>query len=471
MTQAITLADVLAATGGQVAAAHATSFSRVGTDTRTLATGDLFVAILGNRFDGHAFLAEAHARGAAGAIVSRDAPAPAGLTLVRVGDTRRALGDLARHRRSASRIPLVAITGSNGKTTTKDLCAAILAEAGPTLATEGNFNNEIGLPLTLLRLGPEHRYAVVELGMNAPGEIAALARIARPDVGVVTNVGPAHVGRLGSIDAIARAKGELLRALGPGGCAIFPGDDARLAAEAEHLPAAARVRFGERDGDEARLIAVEPFGRDGQRVRLRLGGIEFAARIALPGRHNALNALAAAAAARALGVDAAKIAAGLERARFSPHRSRLVALAGRTVLDDCYNANPASMVAALAAIAELRRDGGRLTPRGGTCGAAAVLGEMRELGDEAARLHTEVGAAVAVAGLDLLVCVGDAAAAIADGAVAAGMPVARVVRVADAAAAADAVRARTHPGDLVLVKGSRGARLEEVLANLEREGS
>ena len=302
---------VLRATGGTLlpAGGQAAVAAAVRTDSRLVQDGDLFVALRGEHFDGHEFVGRARAAGAVAAIVSREVP-EAGLPLVRVADTVRALGDLARAWRERFAIPVVAVTGSNGKTTTKDMCAAIFAEIGPVLATAGNLNNEIGLPLTVLGLSEHHRFAVVEAAMRGPGEIAYLGGIAQPDVGVITNVAPAHLGRLGSLAAIARAKAELWSTLRPGGRAVYPSDEPLLEAQAAQLAAESRLRFGDSAGDAVRIERAEPAGAATD-VRLRVGGEAVAFRLPVPGSHNVLNAAAAAAAAFAAGVGPAAIAAGL----------------------------------------------------------------------------------------------------------------------------------------------------------------
>jgi UDP-N-acetylmuramoyl-tripeptide--D-alanyl-D-alanine ligase len=462
----ITLAEAAAATGGSVVGDAGAAFGGVSIDSRTVQPGELFFAVRGDRFDGHDFVGAALARGAGGLVVARGreaaaAGAPAALV---VADVRQALGALARARRVALDPIVVGITGSNGKTTTKELTAAILEEAagaGAVLRTLGNLNNDLGVPLTLLRLTPAHRYAVIEMGMSALGEIAALAALARPDVGVVTNVAPAHLEHLGSLERIAQAKGELFAALGPGGRAVLPDDQPLLEAQAAAIPEAARYRFGASARARARLAAVTPAGEAGLDLGLVVEGAAVACRLPLVGPHNARNAAAAAAAAAALGLGPDVIARGLGRGRTAAHRSAVTLVAGRRVLDDCYNANPASTRAALEMLCSLRRPGQA---------ALALLGDMLELGPESPRLHEEVGALAARLGVDELVTVGALGRHIALGARAAGMAPARVTEAADAGAAAAVAHGRTRPGDWVLVKGSRGMRLETALEALGRLG-
>jgi UDP-N-acetylmuramoyl-tripeptide--D-alanyl-D-alanine ligase len=425
----------------------------------------LWFAIVGERFDGHDFAAQAVASGAAGLVVAggraRSLP-PLDVTVVEVADTVRALGDLARaHRLRLPSLRVVGVTGSNGKTTTKEMVAAILAtEAGDAAVhkTEGNFNNHLGLPLTLLRLGAAHRYAVIEMGMSALGEIAYLASLARPDVGVIVNVGPVHLEGLGTIDNVARAKGELFAALAPAGTAVYPDGDPRIAAQAAGSRAVRQLRFGEAPGVPVRLERADA-DVDGTALELRLpDGAAITTRVSAVGIHNARNAAAAAAAAWALGVPADAIGRGLASARPAKHRSTIVEIGGRRVIDDCYNASPLSTAAALDTLAVLARKHGAR--------AVAVLGDMLELGADEALLHRNIGERAAHAGVDLLVAVGPRAEHYAEGAFAAGMSGERVVHTEDVRVAAGSALHATQPGDFILVKASRGARLERVVDGL-----
>jgi UDP-N-acetylmuramoyl-tripeptide--D-alanyl-D-alanine ligase len=480
---AMTLDEVTRATGGRALTPARGPFAAASIDSRSLQRDDLFFALPGTRVDGHDFCAAALRAGAGALVVTADrapdfavAAQDAHAALVAVPDVRRALADLARARRlqlapescpgafpSAPRpLTVVGVTGSNGKTTTKELLAAILetaAGAEAVLATTGNLNNDLGVPLTLLRLEARHRFAVVEMGMSAPGEIAALCGLAAPAVGVITGIAPAHLEHLGSLEAIARAKGELFAALPPDGVAIYPDDQPLLAAEAARLPAAQRRTFGAGEGATVRIAAVVPRGAAGLTLELRVGGVAITCDLPLPGPHNARNAAAAAAVATTLGVAPDVIAKGLSRGRTAAHRSTIVAVAGRHVIDDCYNANPASTRAGLEMLASLR-------PAGQT--AVAVLGDMLELGATSAALHFEVGQAAARLGIDHLVAVGVLAQEILRGARRGGMDAGRLAPAVDPVAAAREVQARTAPGDWVLVKASRGMRLERVIEELRR---
>lgn len=429
------------------------------TDTRTLQEGELFIPLRGENFDGHDYLLQAVSRGAA-ACLSEEVVAGLPVPVIRVSDTLKALGDLAAALRLAFAAPVAAVTGSSGKTTTKEMLAAILSLTGPGLKTEGNFNNLVGLPLTLFRLNlDEHRWVVLEMGMSARGEIARLAEIGAPQVGIITNVGPAHLETLHGLDGVARAKGELFAALPAGGTAIINADDEKVAA----IPVANGVRrlfYGLSAGAEVRGEEIEP-GGDSVSFRLVLPTGSRPVRLRLPGRHNVHNALAAAAAAFALGVDERVIAEGLELFRPTKGRMETVVLPGGvTLVEDTYNANPLSVKAALTALDEMGGEGKRI----------AVLGDMLELGPEAATLHREVGEAAA-ARVDHLLLLGEMAAETAAGAREGGLDPGRVRILASHEEATASLRELMRPGDRVLVKGSRGMRMEKVCAALRQADS
>ena len=434
---------------------RAMRFARVIIDGRTAAPGDLYVAIRGASLDGHDFLAQAVAAGATGVVVADDRigagiPDLGEATVVSARDPRELFGAVARFHRRRWGKKIVAVTGSTGKTTTKDLTAAALGVAGRVHASAGSLNNETGVPLTLLGLRPHHDMAVVEMGMRGLGQIAELCAIAEPDVGVVVNAGVAHVGVVGSVEAIARGKGEMFHHLPEGGCAVLPSGDPRLAREAERAPR--RITFGEEAGAGVRLRGYRPLPEDIEsELELEVGGSVIAARLALIGKHVALDAACAVAAALALGVDAEAAARGLRSARPPRMRGETARVAGRNLLVDCYNANPVSMAAALEALADLRG--------GGRGRAFAVLGDMLELGEETAQAHRDTGrhaAELAVA----VIALGDQKAEVLAGVQDAG---GTGWAADDPDAAAHLVLAETAPGDWILVKASRGMRLERVV--------
>jgi UDP-N-acetylmuramoyl-tripeptide--D-alanyl-D-alanine ligase len=449
------------------------SFGSVSTDTRAIPPGGLFVALTGERFDAHDFLREAGAKGAGAAVVRRGTPGVPGLPLFTVDDTLRGLGALAAFHRRRFAVPVAAVAGSAGKTTTKEMLAAILGTRGPALATEGNLNNEVGVPLTLLRLSKEHTAAVVELGMNHPGELARLTAIARPDAGVVTLVAAEHLEFLKDLDGVAEAEGELYRGLLPGATAVVNADDPRCLAEAEHIaPGVKRIFFGKSPFADVRLLESTPLGVEGQKIFLEGeewggrsgGGVRGAnlqrsrceVRLGFVGEHNAMNAAAAAAVARALSFTFEEISRGLSSARPYSHRSRIVAGAGGiTILDDCYNASPASMAAALATLATLVAGGG------GKGRAVAVLGDMLELGTAEEEEHRMLGRNAREAGVAVAAFFGPRSPlTFKEFFSSSSSSSAHFTEVEPLLAW---LRPRLRAGDLVLVKGSRGMKLERVV--------
>ena len=388
------LQEAARATGGRVHGANA-RFAGVTTDSRKVAAEDLFVALSGERFDGHAYVGEAMNRGAVAAMTARAVDTPMKLPQVVVADTRIGLGKLAAHWRARFALPLVALTGSNGKTTVKEMIAAILAQhcgsRSMVLATQGNLNNDIGMPLTLLGLREAHRFAVIEMGMNHEGEIDYLTRIAQPNVALVNNAQRAHVGILGSVEAIARAKGEIYSGLRSSGVAIVNEDDP-YAAYWKKLNAGRRiVTFGMSDRADVRATV------EGPQVRFVTPADAFAVVLQVSGEHNVRNALAACAAAHALEIPPHDMQDGLNHFAGVPGRlQRRPGRSGSTVIDDTYNANPESMKAAIRVLAA---QAGR---------TVFVMGDMGELGDAGPEMHAEVGAFAREAGVDALLATGEA---------------------------------------------------------------
>jgi len=462
-TPRFTPEELAAATGGRWAGAAPEALEGVSTDTRTLARGALFVALRGERFDGHDHLAAAAERGAAAVVVSEawlGTPAAAGprgdgLPLLAVGDTLAALGAVANHHRRRFRIPLVGVTGSNGKTTTREMIASILATRGPVLRTEGNLNNEVGVPLTLLRLAPGHAAAVIEMGMNHAGEIARIAALAEPYVGVVTNAGMAHLEHFGDRDGIADAKAELYAALPGNGIVVANADDARMLRRAQAC-ARRMVTFAAGRSRRGDVVAMDVRqGEDGLRFTLGIGNREVPVHVpGLVGEHNATNAAAAAACCVALGCTDREVQVGLASVVPVGRRLRLERLAsGVRLVDDCYNANPDSMAAALRTAVALA-GGGRVV---------AVLGDMLELGALEAEAHHALGEAVAQAGVRHLATFGPRTAATAEAARAAGLDPFHTV---DMDALVSWTRANVTAPDVLLVKGSRGMKLERLVEAL-----
>ena len=457
------VAEVAFATGGRLEPRDAGPGRVTGvcTDTRDELAGRLFVALVGERFDAHDFLERAVEAGAAALLVGEAGLARVGgraaldprVDVVVVPDTLRALGDLARHHRRGTTGPVVALTGSNGKTSTKEILRAVLSRSRSVLATDGNLNNLIGLPLTLLGLEPEHEVCVAEMGMNAKGEIARMVEIAEPTVGLVTNVGTAHIGELGSIEAIASAKGEMFRGLAPEATAVANADDPRVM---EQLGDRAARTFGRAFGADVRLLGAEPAAA-GQRIRLSVDGAVVEARLSLVGAHNAMNAAAAVAAATAAApeLDPETLARGLEAAQAAAGRLTVRRLAELTVIDDAYNANAHSALAAIDTARTLAPEG-RLV---------AAFGAMKELGTFSEAAHREVGEALARAGARVVATFGPEARALADAASAGG--VAAHHEDADFDALGDWLSGQLRPGDVVLIKGSRATRMERLIPRLE----
>jgi len=451
-------AEIARLTGGRLERSSDRPIRGAAVDSRRIQPGNLFVALPGERTDGHDHLVAAVEAGAAGLLVSRPGQLPSAIddvTVVRVTQPLPALHALAAAWRRRFDPLTVGITGSIAKTSTKEAIAAVLATTYRTLKNEGNENNEIGLPLTVLRLGRSHEALVLEMGMYVEGEISDLVRIGRPRIGVVTAVQPVHLARMGSIEAIEAEKGRLVEGLPPNGTAILNADDARVRAMAGRT--AARVlTYGFAGDADVGADGIESLGPDGMRFDLRTRAGRRWIVIQGLGRHAVHNALAAAAVGVAAGVDLESIGRGLAEAFGAAHRGELVRLGDVTIVDDSYNAAPASMVAALDVLAGLA--GRRI----------AVLGEMLELGEESETGHLEVGR-VAGRVADLLVVVGEEAGGIAEGAVEAGLEPERILRVADAEAAFEVLRPRLGPGDVVLVKASRGIALDRLVEALRED--
>jgi UDP-N-acetylmuramoyl-tripeptide--D-alanyl-D-alanine ligase len=443
-----TIQQIAAWAGGRLSGAPDAMVRRVVTDSRVVQAGDLFVALKGDRFDGHDFIAAVMAQGAAGCLVQEGCgERPPGLTAVEVGDTLAALQHLAGAWRSTLPVRVVGITGSSGKTSTKDFTHAILSNRLSGWCTQGNLNNHIGVPLTLLAGGIGDAFAVVEMGMNHAGEIAPLAAMARPEVGIITNIGVAHIEYLGSREAIAREKGALVAALPARGVAVLPAEDDFLPL-LEELSSARILTAGLGRGD-VQAVDVAPVG-GGSRFGLIYEGQRVEVELGVAGLHMVRNAALAAAAALALDLPLEAAAEGLRGMKLTKGRMERRMIRGVEFLDDTYNANPDSMKAALATLAQWPAQGRRI----------AVLGRMGELGSHARDGHVAVGRA-AGAGIDWLLTVGPEADWIAAAAREEGCL--EVAHFEDTTTAARALAAAVEEGDVVLVKGSRSARMERVL--------
>ncbi len=474
----ITVAQIMQWTGGEKLAGSLSAAVRgVSIDSRSVKPGELFVPLKGERVDGHEFAADALARGAAAVLVARDwvenvinqldkaALAAGEFGLVAVQDTLSALQDLAREYRSLFSPSIIAITGSTGKTSTKDMTASILSQMGPTLKSLGNFNNEIGLPLTLLRLDESHKTAVVEMGMRGPGQIRLLTELARPRVGIVTNVGTVHMELLGSQKAIQKAKQELIEAMEPGSVAVLNGDDPLVKEMASAAADKEIIYYGWQEGPQdtssrdnwVTAEHVVSRGEEGVTFDLCYQGESVAVRLPLPGKYQVSNALAAAAGALAVGATLDQVQAGLGGTSLSKMRMELIPwLGGGLVINDAYNANPTSMAAALHTAKEIA----------GSRRLVLVLGDMLELGDLSQEAHREIGRQAAELDPTYLITVGRLAQEYGKGAQAAGLDGAKIEYCLDLEDAQEAVLQLARPGDVILVKGSRGLALEHVVESL-----
>jgi len=445
------LSQIAQLAGGSISSGDQTVVvNKVSTDSRTLKSSELFVALRGENFDGHNFVESAAQIGAAGAIVEStwNGEIPKNFALIRAKDTLQAYQDLAANYRKSLMLKVVAITGSNGKTSTKDFTAAVLAHRFRVTKTEGNFNNHVGLPRTILEATSADEIGVWEIGMNHPGEIATLAKVAAPDVAIITNIGVAHIEFMGSREKIAEEKAALAEAVGADGAIILNADDLftkTIASRARRKVILAGTNSG---SIQAAEITQSGTGAD---FTILEGAHRCRAQLSVPGLHMVQNALLAIAAGRAFGLSLEECAAELAAAPLTRARSQIKDIGGVQFLDDSYNANPDSMKAALRTLVELDADGKRI----------AVLGEMRELGDQSERGHREVGETAAVLKIDQLIAIGNIAAAIADAAGQAGLRKTTIVK--STSEAAEVLGEIAAPGDLVLIKGSRAARTEEVI--------
>ena len=480
----ITAGEIAKAIGARlVNGENSTVFHGLSTDSRSIQDGDLFIALTGDRFDGHNFVGDTLRKGASGAIVTRSffqtkgaeyfrsianrvfsvekmqSPGPAVFV---VDDTLKALGDLAAWWRRQHRAKVVAITGSSGKTTAKEMTSSVLEISNRILKTRGNFNNLIGLPLTLLGLEEQHDKVVLEMGMNRPGEISRLTEIADPDVGVILNVGMAHMEGLGSLEGIAEAKAELMERIRPEAFMVLNGDDELLMKKAGAI-SRKKMTFGLGERNDVRARGIESRGLEGTRFQVEYGENAWPAELNIPGFHNVMNALAAFAVGIALGEKPEKIIEGLSRYEGMKGRFGIVRLQRNMVLvDDTYNANPTSLKAALESVGTLRTKGGRLI---------VGLGDMLELGDAAVQAHRNAGELVARVGAVRFFALGEHARDMEQGALAAGMSPGRVRIVQDVKEMAESILEEMKEGDVILLKGSRRMGLERVSEEIQKRHS
>lgn len=455
--------DIIGATGGTLVMGRADKmFADVSTDTREPQSGKLFVPLKGPRFDGHAFISTAVRNGAAGLLIKtgeeerlREIKGDGAVTVISVPDTLAALGDISRYWRSRFHFPVVAITGTAGKTTTKEMAAQILGRTKNTLKTEGNFNNLVGLPLTLLRLRDEHEVAILEMGTSVPGEIGRLSHLAIPDVALITNIGPAHLEGLKSVSLVREEKGELFRSLSGQGTAVVNADDEAIL-ELARRRSGKSITYGLSSGAEVTAQGVRN-NAQGLSFILKMGDSSLNVQMAVAGTHNLMNALAAAAIAVTLGTAREVICQGLQSFRPMPGRMAIISLGnGAFLINDSYNANPLSLREALLTLRDLR----------GERRGFVVLGDMLELGEEAEKWHEEIGGLLAATGVHRVFLRGAFARVTAAGAQKNGMSMSRIIFPSTPNEIVDELSSSLRSGDWLLVKGSRAMKLEEVIDSI-----
>ncbi len=459
------LSDVLLATGGRFVSGPAKArFASVSTDTRTIQKGDMFLALTGANFDGAEFALDAVRKGAGGIIVETVPEQEVNVPVIQVDDALRALGDLAAYRRAeVTDLNVVGITGSSGKTTVKEMAAAILSQEFNVLKTTGNFNNLIGMPLSLLPVDNQHDVAVLEMGMNRPGEIARMTEIADPDIACIVNVQAAHLAGLGSVEGVARAKGEIFDGCSSWAKLCVNYDDKLVRGLARKMHQE-QIPYGRHAKALVRATHVKNMGEKGMAFTLHIGTERVRLQIAVMGEHNVSNSLAAAAIAHAAGLDISQIVEGLEKFQAFDKRMQIVDVGGLKVVNDCYNANPASMMAAFDTVQGMR----------GEHKTIAILGDMLELGDASEKAHRRLGEMVACKGFDYLLVYGEYSKIVAQGAMDASMTLRQVHRLPDKDAILQTIfecmeEKSFGKGDYFLVKGSRGMCMEKIVAGLQRE--
>ena len=467
--KAFTIRQIIEATKGQLLESSSIDLdgevNGVSTDTRTIKKGELFIPLVGEIFDGHYFVDEAIEKGASAVLIHReDAKFLPELfpevAVIKVADTLKALQDLAAFQRSRFNIPIVAVTGSNGKTTTKDMIALVLSQKYKVLKTQGNFNNEIGLPLTLLGLDDSHEVAVVEMGMNHLGEIHRLAKIARPNIGVITNIGVSHIQNLGTRENILKAKMEIFDFFTSEDKAILNGDDEFLSKVAEEFPYQVKY-YGISDIASVKAQDIRLLGEKGISYNINIGSQIHPIEIPIPGKHNVYNSLAAVAVGSLMGIDIQDIANALKSYRSGDMRLNIFTTDSNIkVIDDVYNASPDSMKAAIEVLKDL-----------GEGRKVAILGDMLELGDYSQKGHSEVGEVVAHKGIDILITVGQESKFIGIEARKCGMDDQRIIHLESNKDVIDYLDTIIEQGDKILVKGSRSMKMEEIVEYLRSWGN
>lgn len=454
--QELTCEEILQATKGTLLCGNRdTVFSKVNTDSRKAVSGDLFIPIVGERFDGHAFIMQAMQAGISGTLTMKPIEGMGDKPVILVEDTLKALGEIAKYYRSKFDIPFIGITGSVGKTSTKDMVSVVLARKYRVLKTEGNFNNEIGLPLTVFNLDDQHEVGVVEMGMSGFGEIRRLTSIARPKLAVITNIGMSHIEKLGSRQNILKAKMEILEGLHPDGLVVLNGDD-NLLSGLKGLLKFRTVLYGMEEGMDYQAYNITTAGEGGTSFFIMVNNKEYKVHVPAPGVHHVHNALVAIAVGIELGVPMEEIVQGISQFNTGKMRLNIISQNGIKVINDVYNASPQSMEAAINVLTDIDVRGRRI----------AVLGDMLEMGEWAPGAHLEVGKYAASKAVDYIVAVGENARFIAEGAAAEGMQPSCIRHFSSNPEAGAFLEAMVAEGDVVLVKGSRGMRMEELVNRL-----
>ncbi len=448
----IILKEVLSATGGTLKKCHALSFSGISTDSRQIKKSCLFIPIIGTRFDGHKFISSALKNGASGVLTSKKTIPLENMTIVFVKDTLRAFHQIARAYKERYRIPFIGITGSSGKTTTKDMLASILCRAGKTLKTEENYNNEIGVPKTLLTLNKTHKYAVIEMAMQGPGEIKELAWIVRPQIAVITNIGSAHMERLKSEGNTAKAKSEILEFQKKKDIAVLPADD-KFFSYLKKKAKGRTISFGIDSPADVSAKNIR-FQADSSSFVIETRAFKIAIDLPLPGKHNIYDALAAAASAYAADIKPSHIKKGLEDLKLSSKRLNIIHFKDVKIIDDTYNANPDSMAASLSVLENH-------PPR-----RIAVLGDMLELGRIARKSHENIGRLAANLNIEALVTVGDLSRYAAKSAGSCGLK--NIYSTKTNNEAVKILKKIIKPSDTILIKGSRGMHMENIVDGLTK---
>ncbi len=459
----ITIEEVLRATGGRLLQGEERAFFQgISTDSRMVGEGELFIALKGPRFDGHHFALKALEKKAGGVVIEEDKTGDIRWngyrpkTVIVVKDTLRALGDLARERRRRYRIPVVALTGSNGKTTTKEMISACLETTFPILKTRENLNNLIGLPLTLLNLTEKERVVILEMGMNVPGEIRRLTEIAEPDVGLITNIQIVHLEGVGSLERVREEKGELFRRMRRDGTILVNQNDPHVIDLASEF-SGQKITFGVEKSADVMAKEIRLRGAEGTSFKLILEGEEIEVNLPLLGRHFVPNALSAIAVASLFGIEVKKAKEALERFRPFPMRMEIIHLeGGKTLINDAYNANPRSMELALETLAEIKGKGR----------AIAVLGDMLELGDFTEEAHRQIGEKVEELSIDLLLTMGEKAPLVVESAVRHGFEPKRTRVMESHSEAISILKEVAQEGDWILIKGSRRMAMEKIVEGL-----